>query len=63
MSRILKTEKRIKREAKYRAMYEEYCELVADPRNDKMAIMGYLIKKHHISQNCIYKYLRTRKTA
>lgn len=63
MTRILKTRKRIEREAKYRAMYEEYCELVANPANDKMAILGHLTKKHKISQSCIYGYLRTHKTA
>ncbi|MBQ5693401.1 MAG: hypothetical protein IIV72_08115 [Alistipes sp.] len=61
MTRILRTEKRIKREAKYLVMYNEYCELVKEPKSDKMAIIGYLTKKHKISQSCIYNYLRKRK--
>lgn len=61
MTRILKTKKRIAREAKYSRMYTEYCELVANPDNDKMAIMALLTKKHGISQNSIYTYLRKRK--
>ncbi|MEE0915074.1 MAG: hypothetical protein U0L45_01045 [Alistipes sp.] len=63
MTHILKTKKRIAREVKYQAMYADYCNLVADPDNDKMAIIGYLTKKHKISQSCIYNYLRTKKNA
>ncbi|MBQ5844224.1 MAG: hypothetical protein IIW52_05155 [Alistipes sp.] len=61
MSRIFKTEKRIRREAKYQAMYAEYCELAANPENDKMAIIGHLTDKHGISQSCIYLYLKKRR--
>ena len=60
MTRILKTAKRIAREAKYAAMYADYCKLTANPENDKMAVMALLTKKHGISQNSIYIYLRKR---
>lgn len=62
MTRILKTKKRIKREAKYLRMYNDYCELIKEERSDKMAIIAHLTAKHHISQNQIYNYLRKRRT-
>ena len=61
MTRILKTKKRLAREAKYARMYAEYCELVANANNDKMAILDYLTKKHSVSQSCFYNYLRAKK--
>ena len=60
MTRILKTAKRIKREAKYAMMYADYCELIKEQQSDKMGIVAYLVKKHNISQSSIFKYLRTK---
>ena len=60
MTRVLKTAKRIKREAKYAQMYADYCELIKEQQSDKMGIIAHLVKKHKISQSSIFKYLRTR---
>lgn len=61
MTRILKTEKRIKREARYALMYADYCDLVKEQRSDVMGIIAHLVKKHKMSQSSIFKYLRTKK--
>lgn len=61
MTRVLKTAKRIKREAKYALMYADYCELIKEQQSDKMGIIAHLVKKHKISQSSIFKYLRTKK--
>ena len=63
MARVLKTEKRIKREAKYAAMYADYCNLIKEKRSDKMGIIAHLVAKHGISQSSIFNYLRIRKNA
>lgn len=56
-----KTAKRIKREAKYALILTEYDQLVADPGNDKVAIIGYLAKKYGSSQTAIYTKLKERR--
>lgn len=61
MTQILKTKKRIKREAKYRAMYADYCNLIKEERSDVMGIIAHLVTKHKISQSAIFRYLRTQK--
>ena len=61
MTQILKTKKRIEREAKYRAMYADYCTLVKEKRSDVMGIIAHLVTKHKISQSAIFRYLRTQK--
>lgn len=63
MGKILKTEKRIKREARYARMYADYLELCKEPRSDKMGIIAHLVEKHGISQSSIFNYLRKRKNA
>lgn len=60
---VFKTRKRIERERKYSAMYSEYCELVSNTDNDKMAVLGYLTKKYKVSQSCFYNYMRAQKQA
>lgn len=60
---VFKTRKRIERERKYSAMYSEYCTLVSNADNDKMAVMAYLTKKHKVSQSCFYNYMRLQKQA
>lgn len=56
-----KTAKRIKREAKYALILTEYDQLVADPGNDKVAVIGYLAKKYGSSQTAIYTKLKERR--
>jgi hypothetical protein len=63
MKVVFKTRKRVARELKYSAMFREYNELLKDPNNDKMAVMGYLTKKHNVSQSCFYQYMRKQKKA
>lgn len=60
---VFKTRKRIERERRYAAMYSEYCTLVSNADNDKMAVMAYLTKKHKVSQSCFYNYMRAQKQA
>lgn len=61
MTRIFKTEKKIRREARDCLIYDEYTRLTAEEGNSHTKVVEHLAKKHDLSTSGVYLAINRQK--